>query len=96
MPFLYDVSIEATEPEYKLLQHLVPVGTLVGTGQAIAVLSDGSEGAMEFHLPVPKQGLLVEWYLASGATVSGSEAIARIVAEGEEEPVAHAVLQRLG
>ncbi len=53
MPFLYELTLAAGEPEYTVVQHLVPAGTLVGTGQAVAVLSDGK---MEFHLQAPRQG----------------------------------------
>jgi hypothetical protein len=93
MPFLYELKLDENEPEYTLLQQLVPAGTLVGTGQAVAVLSDG---AMEFHLPAPKQGLLVEWHVESGATVRASESIARVVCEGAEVAVPGAVPERLG
>ncbi|NYF79241.1 biotin/lipoyl-containing protein [Granulicella arctica] len=93
MPFLYELKLDASEREYTFLQQLVPAGTLVGTGQAVAVLSDG---AMEFHLPAPKQGLLVEWRVESGATVRTSDAIARIVCEGTEVDVPGAVPERLG
>ena len=93
MPFLYELKLNDTQPEYTLVQHLVPPGTLVGTGQAVALLSDG---AMEFHLPAPKQGLLVEWHLADGAKINASSLIARIVCEGAETPVAGAVPERLG
>jgi acetyl/propionyl-CoA carboxylase alpha subunit len=93
MPFLYELMLAENEPEYTVLQHLVPAGTLVGTGQAVAVLSDG---AMEFHLQAPRQGLLVAWFAESGSQVDALRAIARIVCEGEEVAVAGAVPQRLG
>lgn len=93
MPFLYELTLDASEPEYTFLQQLVPEGTLVGTGQAVAVLSDGT---MEFHLPAPKQGLLVEWRVASGATIRASETVARVVCEGEEVAVPGARPERLG
>ncbi len=93
MPFLYELTLDAREPEYQFLQQLVPAGTLVGTGQALAVLSDGT---MEFHLPAPKQGLLVGWYVASGAMVTPAEPLARIVCEGDEVTVPGAVPVRLG
>jgi hypothetical protein len=93
MPFLYELTLDAKESEYTFLQQLVPAGTLVGTGQAVAVLSDGT---MEFHLPAPKQGLLVEWHMEGGATVRPSATIARIVCEGDEVSVAAAVPERVG
>lgn len=93
MPFLYELKLAEGEPEYTVLQHLVPPGTLVGAGQAVAVLSDG---AMEFHLPAPKQGLLVAWFAESGSRIDSSQAIARIVCEGDEVAVAGAVPQQLG
>jgi len=93
MPFLYELKLDDAQPEYTLVQHLVPPGTLVGTGQAVALLSDG---VMEFHLPAPKQGLLVEWHVGDGAKVNTSSSIARIVCEGTEVPVPGAVPERLG
>lgn len=86
MPFFYEVMLaeESPQPAYKLAQQLVPAGTLVGTGQNIAVLTDG---AGEFHLRAPLQGLLVEWFAASGDILDPEEAIARIVAEGAERPI---------
>jgi pyruvate/2-oxoglutarate dehydrogenase complex dihydrolipoamide acyltransferase (E2) component len=86
MPFVYELTLaeETPQPVYKLAQQLVPAGTLVGTGQNIAVLT---EGKSEFHLRAPLQGLLVEWFASSGDTLSPDEAIARIVAEGDERPV---------
>jgi len=93
MPFDYERMREENEPEYTMMQHLVAPGTLVGTGQAVAVLSDG---AMDFHLPAPMQGLLVAWFAETGASVNTSAPIARIVCEGTEVAVAGAVPQRLG
>jgi Biotin-requiring enzyme len=93
MPFLYELMLDENESEYTVIQHLVPPGTLVGTGQAVAVLSDG---AMEYHLQAPRQGLLVAWFSESGSKVDASQPIARIVCEGAEVAVPSAVLQRLG
>jgi pyruvate/2-oxoglutarate dehydrogenase complex dihydrolipoamide acyltransferase (E2) component len=86
MPFVYEVTLaeESPQPSYKLAQQLVPPGTLVGTGQNIAVLSDGKS---EFHLRAPLQGLLVGWFAESGDALDPDEAIARVVAEGAERPV---------
>ena len=96
MPYIYELTLDEAEPEYTLLQQLVPAGTLVGTGQAVAVLSDGTAESMKFHLPAPRQGLLVGWYAESGDRVNSSEPIARIVCEGAESPVAAAIPTRLG
>jgi hypothetical protein len=86
MPFVYELVLaeETPQPQYTLAQQLVPAGTLVGTGQNIAVLSDGKS---EFHLRAPLQGLLVGWFAESGDTLDPDEAVARIVAEGAERPV---------
>jgi pyruvate/2-oxoglutarate dehydrogenase complex dihydrolipoamide acyltransferase (E2) component len=86
MPFVYELVLaeEPSQPSYTLTQQLVPAGTLVGTGQNIAVLSDGKD---EFHLRAPLQGLIAEWFVASGDALSIDEAVARIVAEGAERPV---------
>ena len=90
MPFVYEVTLaeEAPQPSYTLVQQLVPAGTLVGTGQNLAILSDG---ACEFHLRAPLQGLLVEWFAQSGEALDPDAAVARIVAEGAERPVAAAI-----
>ena len=96
MPYLYELKLDEDEPEYTLLQQLVPAGTLVGTGQAIAILSDGTAGSMEFHLPAPRQGLLVAWHVERGTIINSSRAIARIVCEGAESPVLGAKPTRLG
>jgi len=86
MPFVYELTLaeEAPQPKYTLVQQLVPAGTLVGTGQNVAVLSNG---AAQFHLRAPLQGLLVEWFFHSGETVDSDAAVARIVAEGAERAV---------
>lgn len=86
MPFVYELILaeESPQPAYTLAQQLVPAGTLVGTGQNIAVLTDGSN---QFHLRAPLQGLIVEWFASSGNTLSPDEPIARIVAEGAERVV---------
>ena len=86
MPFVYELMLneESPQPAYKLAQQLVPTGALVGTGQNIAVLSDGRD---QFHLRAPLQGLIVEWFASSGDALSADEPIARIVAEGVEQLV---------
>ncbi len=94
MPFVYEVMLaeESPQPDYMLTQQLVPAGTLIGTGQNIAVLSDGKS---EFHLRAPLQGLLVGWFAASGDDLDLDEPIARIVAEGAERSVDAATPVRL-
>ncbi|WP_263383176.1 hypothetical protein [Granulicella arctica] len=96
MPYLYELKLDEGEPAYTLLQQLVPAGTLVGTGQAVAILTDGTVGSMEYHLPAPRQGLLVQWHAGSGDVLSPANPIARIVCEGVETPVPGAVPSRLG
>jgi len=87
MPFVYEVTLaeESSRHEYTLAQQLVPAGTLVGTGQNLAVLSDG---VSEFHLKAPLQGLLVEWLAQSDEALDPDIPVARIVAEGPERTVA--------
>ena len=93
MPFMYELKIAAEEPSYTFVQQLVPVGSLVGTGQAVCALT---KGAMEFHVPAPKQGLVVEWFVEHGAVIEDGDSLARIVCEGEEVAVAAAAPVRLG
>jgi hypothetical protein len=93
MPFLYELKIAAGEPSYTFVQQLVPAGSLVGTGQSVCTLTDG---AMEFHLSAPKQGLLVEWFVEHGAVIENMDSLARIVCEGDAVEVPAAVPQRLG
>ena len=68
-------------------------GDAGGDGAGGVVLSDG---AMEFHVPAPKQGLLVAWFAEDGAKVDASRPIARIVCEGAEVAVPGAVPHELG
>ncbi len=93
MPFVYELKIAAGLPPYTFVQQLVAIGTLVGTGQAVATLTDG---AMEFHVPAPGQGLLVAWFAEHGAEVETGDVLARIVCEGEGLEVEDAVPVRLG
>jgi acetyl/propionyl-CoA carboxylase alpha subunit len=93
MPFMYELRIAAKEPSYTFVQQLVPAGSLVGMGQAVCTLTDG---AMEFHVPAPRHGLLVEWFVEHGAVVENADSLARIVCEGYEVAVPDAVPQRLG
>jgi pyruvate carboxylase len=90
---MYELKIAAEEPSYTFVQQLVPAGSLVGTGQAVCTLTDG---AMEFHVSAPKQGLLVEWFVEHGAVIENMDSVARIVCEGNEVAVAGVVPQRLG
>jgi pyruvate/2-oxoglutarate dehydrogenase complex dihydrolipoamide acyltransferase (E2) component len=93
MPFMYELKIAAEEPSYTFVQQLVPVGSLVGTGQAVCTVTDG---AMEFHIPAPRQGLVVEWFVEHGAVIENGDTLARVVCEGSEVAVAAAVPVRLG
>ena len=93
MPFLYELKIAAEEPFYTFVQQLVPTGSLVGTGQAVCTLTDG---AMEFHVPAPRQGLLVEWFVEHGAVIEDGDSLARIVCEGTEVEVPAVAPLRLG
>ncbi len=93
MPFVYELKVRGEEPAYTFVQQLVARGTLVGTGQAVATLTDGER---EFHVPAPKQGLLVEWTVEHGAVIERGDAVARVVCEGEQADVAEAVPMRLG
>jgi len=93
MPFIYELKIAVDKPSYTFVQQLVPAGSLVGAGQAVCTLTDG---AMEFHLNAPRQGLLVEWFVEHGAVVENMDSLARIVCEGNEVEVPAAVPVRLG
>ena len=93
MTFMYELRIAAEEPSYTFVQQLVPAGSLVGTGQAVCTVTDG---AMEFRVPAPKQGLLVEWFVEHGTVIENGDSLARIVCEGSEVTVPGAVPQRLG
>ena len=93
MPFIYELKIAAEEPSYTFVQQLVPAGSLVGTGQAVCTLTDG---AMEFHVSAPRQGLLVEWLVEHGTVVENGDSLARIVCEGSEVGVPAVVPVRLG
>jgi acetyl/propionyl-CoA carboxylase alpha subunit len=93
MPFMYELKIAAEEPSYMFVQQLVPAGSLVGTGQAVCTLTDG---AMEFHVLAPRQGLVVEWFVEHGAVIENMDSVARIVCEGTEIAVPAAVPMRLG
>ena len=93
MPFIYELKIAAEEPSYTFVQRLVPAGSLVGTGQAVCTLTDGT---MEFHVSAPRQGLLAEWFVEHGAVIENMDSLARIVCEGSEVAVPAVVPVRLG
>jgi biotin carboxyl carrier protein len=93
MPFIYELTVAAEEPSYTFVQQLVPAGSLVGTGQAVCTLTDGT---MEFHVPAPRQGLLVEWFVEHGAVIEDRDSLARVVCEGTEVEVPAVEPVRLG
>ncbi|HXC96969.1 MAG TPA: biotin/lipoyl-containing protein [Edaphobacter sp.] len=92
MPFIYELKVAASEPSYTFVQRLASVGSLVGTGEAICTLTDG---AMEFHIKAPRQGLLVEWFVEHGSVIENMDSLARIVCEGTAVEVPAAVPVRL-
>ncbi len=97
MPFLYELKLaaptKAPEPSYTFVQQLIPAGTLVSGGQPVATITDG---AMEYHLPAPEQGLLAAWLVQHGDTLENGDTLARIVAEGDPHPIPAATPYRLG
>jgi pyruvate/2-oxoglutarate dehydrogenase complex dihydrolipoamide acyltransferase (E2) component len=93
MPFFYELRLAAEEPSYTFVQQLVPAGTLVGVNQPLATITDGG---MEFHVPAPKQGLLVAWLVQHGDVLENGDVLARIVCEGEQVDVPAAIPYRLG
>lgn len=93
MPFLYELKLAAGEPPFTFVQQLVPAGSLAGTGQALATVTDGT---MEYHITAPLQGLLAAWNVEHGDIIEPGDTLARLVAEGDEKPVADAVAVRLG
>jgi pyruvate/2-oxoglutarate dehydrogenase complex dihydrolipoamide acyltransferase (E2) component len=93
MPFIYELKIAAEEPSYTFVQQLVSVGSMAEAGQAVCTLTDG---AMEFHVPAPRQGLVVEWFVEHGSVVENMDSLARIVCEGTEVAIPAAVPVRLG
>jgi len=93
MPFLYELTLTPDEKHYTFVQQLIPTGTLVATGQPVATLTDGTT---EYHVPAPRQGLLVEWHVHHGDPIPPNHPLARIVAEGEPTPVPAAIPYRLG
>ena len=93
MPFVYELRIAQNEPPREFVQRLVPEGSLMGTGQAVGTLTDG---AMEWHLPAPRQGLLVAWLVEHGDEIEAGDVLCRIVCEGESVAVDDVVATRLG
>jgi pyruvate/2-oxoglutarate dehydrogenase complex dihydrolipoamide acyltransferase (E2) component len=51
---------------------------------------------MEFHVPAPRQGLLVEWFVEHGAVIEDRDSLARVVCEGTEVEVPAVEPVRLG
>lgn len=80
MPFVYELKIATGEHPREFVQQLVSKGAIVDSGQAVATLTDG---AMEFHVLAPRQGLLVEWLVEHGEEIEPGDALARIVCEGD-------------
>ncbi len=93
MPFLYELTLIPDENHYTFVQQLIPAGTLVGTGQPVATLTDGT---MEYHVPAPRQGLLVAWHVQHGDPIENDAPLARIVCEGDPTDVPAATPYRLG
>ena len=93
MPFVYELKLAASAPDLTFVQQLVAAGSLVGEGQAVATVTDG---AMEFHISAPRQGLLVAWFSEHGTSVGGGDVLARVVCEGERVEVPDAMPMRLG
>jgi biotin carboxyl carrier protein len=85
--------MSAARPRFEFVQQLAPAGSLIGTGQAVCTLTDGT---MEFHVNAPRQGLLVEWLAEHGAEIETDDVLARIVCEGESADVPAVEPARLG
>ncbi len=66
MPFLYELMIALSEPSYTVVQHLVPAGTLVGTGQAVLYADGWDDGVSSAG---SEAGLLVAWFAEHGAVM---------------------------
>lgn len=93
MPFAYELRIAAGEPAREFVQQLAPAGSLVGTGQPVATLTDGTT---EFHVSVPRQGLLVEWLAEHGDVIEPGDVLARLVCEGSHVEIEDVRPTRLG
>ena len=93
MPFMYELTIAQGQPPREFVQRLVPEGSLMGTGQAIGTLTDG---AMEWHIPAPRQGLLVAWMVQHGDEIEAGDVLCRVVCEGESVAVDDVEPTRLG
>ena len=93
MPFMYELTIAQGQPPREFVQRLVPEGSLMGTGQAIGTLTDG---AMEWHIPAPRQGLLVAWMVQHGDEIEAGDVLCRVVCEGEAVAVEDVEPTRLG
>lgn len=93
MPFVYELTVAAGEPPREFVQQLASVGSIVSQGQPVATLTDG---AMEYHVQAPREGLLAEWLAQHGDEIEQGDAIARIVCEGEQADVEAVRPIRLG
>lgn len=81
MPFVYELKIAAGEHPTEFVQQLAPKGSMVEAGQPVATLTDG---AMDFHVLTPRQGLLAEWLVEHGDEIEPGDVLAQIVSEGEQ------------
>ena len=88
MPFMYELKLAAEEPSYTFVQQLISVGAVADVDRPVCTLTDGT---MEFHVMVPKLGLIVEWFVENGAVIESGAAMARLVCEGDEVAVPAAV-----
>ena len=93
MPFVYELTIAAGEPPREFVQQLASAGSIVSEGQSVATLTDG---AMEYHVQAPRQGLLAEWLAKHGDEIEPGDAVARIVCEGAQVDVEAVRPIRLG
>ena len=93
MPFMYELKLAGEEPSYTFVQQLISVGSVADVDRPVCTLTDGT---MEFHVMVPKLGLIVEWFAEHGAVIENGDTMARLVCEGDEVAVPAAVPVRLG
>jgi biotin carboxyl carrier protein len=93
MPFVYELKIAAGEHPAEFVQQLAPKGSMVEAGQPVATLTDG---AMDFHVFAPRQGLLAEWLVEHGDEIEPGDVLARIVCEGAQIAIEDVRPVRLG